>query len=304
MKKLLFVFNPNAGKSNIKDELCGIIDIFTKGGYEVTAYPTQAKLDGYEKIREDAEKYDIVVSSGGDGTLSESIKGIMNSGANVPLGYIPAGTVNDFAHSMDIPKKMLKAAENVITGVPFAYDVGSFNGDYFCYVAAFGAFTEVAYETPQSTKNVFGHLAYLLEGVKRIKTLQAYDITVEHDGESIRGDFILGLISNTYSIGGLSNLVAKGVVFDDGLFEVTLIKMPDSLLELNSILNCLLRKDLNPKYFYSFKTSHVRFTSDHEIAWTLDGESGGAYTVADIENHRQAVKIIVKGENLEETETE
>lgn len=300
MKKLLFVFNPNAGKSTIKDSLCDIIDIFTKGGYEVTAYPTQAKLDGYRKIMEDAGQYDLVVTSGGDGTMSESIKGIMNSGSNIPIGYIPAGTVNDFASSMDIPKDTAKAAQHVVNGVPFAYDVGSFNGDYFCYVAAFGAFTDVSYETPQATKNIFGHLAYLMEGVKRIKSLEAYDITVEHDGEVYRDDFIVGLISNTVSIAGLSNLVAKGVVFDDGLFEVTLIKTPNSPLELNGILNCILMKNLDPKYFYTFKTSHVRFTSDQEIKWTLDGESGGSYTVADIENIRQAVKIIVKPPTEEE----
>ena len=294
MKKLLFVFNPNAGKSTIKESLCDIIDIFTKGGYEVTAYPTQARLDGFQKILEDASKYDLVVSSGGDGTMSESIKGIMNSGANVPIGYIPAGTVNDFAHSMDISKNMIDAANAVVKGVPFAYDVGSFNGDYFCYVAAFGAFTDVSYETPQSTKNIFGHLAYLIEGVKRIKTLEAYDITVEHDGEVYRDDFIVGLISNTISIAGLSNLVAVGVVFDDGLFEVTLIKTPNSPLELSKILNCIIMKNLDPKYFYTFKTSRVRFTSEQEIKWTLDGESGGSYTVADIEAMRQAVKIIVE----------
>ena len=294
MKKLLFVFNPNAGKSTIKDSLCDIIDIFTKGGYEVTAYPTQARLDGYQKILDDTSKYDLVVSSGGDGTMSESIKGIMNSGAGVPIGYIPAGTVNDFAHSMDISKNMVDAANAVVKGVPFSYDVGSFNGDYFCYVAAFGAFTDVSYETPQSTKNIFGHLAYLMEAVKRIKDLEAFDITVEHDGEVYRDDFVVGLVSNTISIGGLSNLVAKGVVFDDGLFEVTLIKTPNSPLELSKILNCLIMKNLDPKYFYSFKTSRVRFTSEQEIKWTLDGESGGSYTVADIEALRQAVKIIVE----------
>ncbi len=294
MKKLLFVFNPNAGKGTIKESLCDIIDIFTKGGYEVTAYPTQAKLDGYQKILEDAHNYDIVVSSGGDGTMSESIKGIMGSSTKVPLGYIPAGTVNDFARSMDIPKNMVEAAKNVVSGVPFAYDVGSFNGDYFCYVAAFGAFTDVSYETPQSTKNILGHTAYLIEGVKRIKTLEAFDITVEHDGEIYRDDFIVGLISNTVSIGGLSNLVAKGVVFDDGLFEVTLIKTPNSLIELNKILNCLLMKNLDSEYFYTFKTSRVRFTSDQEIKWTLDGESGGSYNVVDIENLKQAVQVIIK----------
>lgn len=296
MKKLLFVFNPNAGKGTIKESLCDIIDVFTKGGYEVTAYPTQAKLDGYRKILDDAHNYDIVVSSGGDGTMSESIKGIMGSSAKVPIGYIPAGTVNDFARSMDIPKNMVEAAKNIVTGIPFSYDVGSFNGDYFCYVAAFGAFTDVSYETPQSTKNILGHTAYLIEGVKRVKTLEAFDITVEHDGETYRDDFIVGLISNTVSIGGLSNLVAKGVVFDDGLFEVTLIKTPNSLIELNKILNCLLMKNLDPKYFYTFKTSHVRFTSEQEIKWTLDGESGGSYNVVDIENLKQAVKVIIKNQ--------
>ncbi len=297
MKKLLFVYNSNAGKGSLKNQLGDIIDIFTKGGYEVTAYPTQARLDCYEKIKDCAHKFDLVVSSGGDGTLSESIKGMMSSEVKTPLGYIPAGTVNDFANSMDIPKNMLQAAENIMQGAPFAYDVGSFNGDYFCYVAAFGAFTEVSYETPQSTKNIFGHLAYLMEAVKRIKTLEAYDITVEHDGETYRDDFILGLVSNTVSVAGLSNLVSKGVLFDDGLFEVTLVKMPNSPLELSSIINCILTKNLTSKYFYTFKTSHVRFTSDHEIAWTLDGESGGAYTVSVIENHKQAVKIIVRNDN-------
>ena len=298
LKKLLFVFNPNAGKGSIKSNLFDIIDLFTKNGYEVTTYPTQEKLDGYKKIAETADKYDLIVASGGDGTLSESIKGLMHSNLKVPLGYIPTGTTNDFAHSFDIPKKIKKAAENIINGVPFAYDVGSLNGEYFCYVAAFGAFTEVSYTTPQTTKNLFGHLAYLMEAVKHVKTLQAYDITVEHDGNVYRDEFILGLVSNTVSIGGLNNLVAKGVLLDDGLFEVTLVKMPTSPLELNSILNCLLRKDLTSKHFYTFKSSCVKFTSEDEIAWTIDGENGGVHTSVEIINHQRAVNVIVNEDNI------
>ncbi|NLZ46603.1 MAG: diacylglycerol kinase family lipid kinase [Clostridiales bacterium] len=298
MKKLLFVFNPNAGKGAVKSNLFNIIDLFTKNDYEVTTYPTQERLDGYRMILKNAGGYDLIVTSGGDGTLNESIKGLMDGKHNVPIGYIPTGTTNDFAHSFEIPKNILKAAENIITGTSFAYDVGSLNGEYFCYVAAFGAFTEVPYTTSQITKNLFGHLAYLMEAVKHIKTMEAYNITVEHDGEAYRDDFLVGLISNTVSICGLNNLVAKGVVLDDGLFEVTLIKMPNSPLELNSIINCLLRKDLTSDHFYTFKSSKVKFICEQEVAWTLDGENGGIHQIVEIINHKQALNIIVDNDDL------
>lgn len=296
-KKLLFVFNARAGKSHISDNLCEIINVFTAGGYEVTAYPTQCRLDAFQKIKDRAGDFDMIVASGGDGTLSEAIKGLMNSRAKPLIGYIPAGTVNDFARSMDIPRNMVQAAQNVLNGTPFALDIGSFNGEFYSYVAAFGAFTDVSYETPQSTKNLLGHLAYFLEGIKRINKLEAYDITVEHDGEVIRDDFVAGLITNSRTIGGLKNLVANGVIFDDGKFEVTLVKMPNSPLELQGLLAKIVMGDLNSKYFVTFKTSNLRVTCDSEIAWTLDGESGGSYTVAEIQNHKRALNIIIPRED-------
>lgn len=297
MKKLLFVYNPHAGKGKIKLNLCEIIDLFTQNGYEVTAYPTQAPLDGYEKVKSDASDYDLVVASGGDGTLSEVIKGLMEHPDKIPLGYIPAGSTNDFASSMAIPTKMVNAAEGIMNGVFFDYDIGEFNGQYYVYVAGFGAFTDVSYETPQNYKNMFGHMAYIAEGIKRLPKYTGYDMTVEHDGEVIEGSFILGLVSNSVSIGGMRKLIANGVCFDDGLFEVTLVKTPTNPLALQSLLTEAALNKLSEKNFITFKTSRVSFTSDSEIAWTLDGESGGQHKYVEIINHKQAVRFVIRPDN-------
>lgn len=297
MKKLLFVYNSHAGKGLIKGNLCEIVDIFTKGGYDVTVYPTQAPLDGYEKIKNEAGEYDIVVVSGGDGTLSEAVQGLMEQADKIPLGYIPAGSTNDFAVSMSIPTKMTGAAQNIINGVYFDYDVGEFNGQYYVYVAGFGAFTDVSYETSQNAKNVFGHMAYIAEAIRRLPKYTECSMTVEHDGEIIEGSFILGLISNSISLGGMKKLISDGVCFDDGLFEVILVKTPTSPLALQSLLTEAALNKLSEKNFITFKTSRVIFKSDSDIAWTLDGESGGLHKKVEIINHKQAVRFVIKPDN-------
>ncbi|WP_037322759.1 diacylglycerol kinase family protein [Ruminococcus sp. NK3A76] len=294
MKKLLFVFNPHAGKGMIRSNLCDIIDIFTKHGYEVTAYPTQAPLDGYQKIASDAALYDVVVTSGGDGTLSEAVKGLMHYKQKIPLGYIPAGSTNDFAASMSLNRKMKDAAEEIMQGVFFDYDVGDFNGNKFVYVAAFGAFTDVSYQTPQWSKNILGHAAYLFEGLRRLPKITGYDVRVEHDGEVIEGKFVYGMVSNTISVGGMKKLIADGVCYDDGLFEITLIKMPSNPIELSNTLTEAMLDKFNENSIVTFKTSKVTFTSNDEIAWTLDGEAGGAFRHVEINNIKQAVRFLVK----------
>lgn len=293
MKRLLFVFNPHAGKGMIKNNLCDIVNIFTKGGYEVTVYPTQAAQDGMKKIIADGDRFDLVVVSGGDGTLSEGVNAMMQLKTKVPLGYIPAGSTNDFASSMDIPKNMLKAAEAIVNGVTYDYDVGEFNGKYFVYVAAFGAFTDVSYETSQTFKNRFGHMAYIAEGIKRLHTYTGINVTVEHDGGTVEGSFILGLISNSTSVGGMKRLIASGVCFDDGLFEVTLVKTPQGPMALQSLLREAAINKLSDKNFVTFKTSHLKITSVVDVAWTLDGESGGKHNVVEIVNRKQAVSFMI-----------
>lgn len=293
-KKLLFVFNPFAGKGQLKENLLDIIDIFTKGGYEVTAYPTQEAMDGYEKVKADADKYDLVVVSGGDGTLSEVVKALMETESKVMLGYIPAGSTNDFASSMGISRKMTEAAMEIMEGVVFRYDIGEFNGQYYVYVAGFGAFTDVSYETSQTVKNTIGHAAYILEAIKRLPKISGQNMIIEHDGERIEGNFILGLISNTVSVGGIRKLISNGVCFDDGLFEITLVKTPSNPIALQKTINDVLFKKLtNEKCFVSFKTSRVKFICENKIPWTLDGESGGMHKEVEIINHKQALNLVI-----------
>ena len=218
MKKMLFIYNPNAGTGTLKPKLSDVIDTFTKAEYEVTVYPTQKYHDGAEKMQSCAEGYDLIVCSGGDGTLDEVVTGMRMRSYKAPLGYIPAGTTNDFATSLGIPKDILAAADTAVNGVPFPCDVGTFNDDYFIYIAAFGLFTDVSYETKQSMKNILGHLAYVLEGAKRIFNIPSYKIRVIHDGEEIEDEFIYGMVTNSRSVGGFTGIIGPDVVFDDGEF--------------------------------------------------------------------------------------
>ena len=296
MKKMLFIYNPNAGTGILKPKLSEVLDIFTKGGYEVTVYPTQRTHDAVEKIQSYEGSYDLLVCSGGDGTLDEAVTGMQLRGTGIPLGYIAAGTTNDFAASLGIPKDILSAADTAVNGVPFSCDVGMFNDDHFIYIAAFGLFTDVSYETKQSMKNILGHLAYVLEGTKRIFNIPSYKIKVSHDGESFEDEFIFGMVTNSRSVGGFKGIIGTNVVFDDGEFEVTLIRTPKSPIELNELLGAILMKQINPQRMYSFKSGNVRFECEEEIPWTLDGEFGGKHREVVIRDKKQALKIMVRQE--------
>lgn len=294
MKELLFIYNPNAGKGLVKAKLSDIIDIFVKAGYEVTIYPTQKYQDAYNKVVELKKEYDLVVCSGGDGTLDEVVTGMMHREKKMPIGYIPAGTTNDFANSLHIPRDMFKAADVAVNGALFSCDVGRFNDDNFIYIAAFGLFTDVSYQTNQNVKNVLGHLAYVLEGVKRLYDVPSYRIKVSYDGEVMEDEFIYGMVTNSRSVGGFRHMVGKNVVFDDGEFEVTLIKTPKTLASLQEIIAALLIEQIDTKYMYSFKAKHIEFESLEEVAWTLDGEFGGVHDKVCIQNEQRSLRIMVR----------
>lgn len=290
--KLLFVLNPKSGKGLIKSHLVNIVDLMVKAGHDVTIYTTQSQGDGIRKIREDAKNYEFIVCSGGDGTLDEIVTGMQQSGVNLPIGYIPAGSTNDFANSLGIPKVMEKAAKLAMTGEPFKCDVGYFNGDNFVYVAAFGAFTELTYQTSQQMKNVLGHAAYVLEGIKRLSDIKSFSMQIEHDGNVYQDKFILGMITNSTSVGGFKGITGTKVELDDGVFEVTFIKAPKNPIELQQILTGLLNRSNDTDMILSFKTSELKVTSKEVIPWTLDGEYGGDHTEVVIKNLKQQVTII------------
>ena len=293
MKRMLFVYNPNSGMGLLKPKLSDVIDTFVKGGYEVTVYPTQRSQDAVRKVSEYTEEYDLVACSGGDGTLDEVVTGMMMRENKTPIGYIPAGTTNDFASSLHISKNMLEAADTIVTGTPFSFDIGQFNDDYFVYIAAFGIFTDVSYETKQSMKNILGHMAYILEGTKRLFNIPSYKIKVTHDGETIEDEFIFGMVTNSRSVGGFKRITGENV-------EVTLFKTPKNPVELNELLGAIVMRQINSDRIYSFKSGEVRFESVEAIPWTLDGEYGGTHEEVVIKNKNQALQIMVKEEAVED----
>lgn len=290
-QKLLFIINPHSGKGQIKNNLVDIVDIMVKAGYDVTIYTTQARADATRKVMEEAANFDRIVCSGGDGTLDEVVTGLIKSDTNTPIGYIPAGSTNDFANSLGIPKEMVKAAEVAVGKNPFPCDIGDFNSDTFVYVAAFGLFTEVSYKTSQQLKNIFGHVAYIMEGAKHLHDILSYNMQVEYEEHVFQDEFIYGMVTNSVSVGGFKGMTGTDVKLDDGVFEVTLIKKPHNPIELNEILACLTNMIDDSDLIYSFKTNEVKITAREQIAWTLDGEFGGEHEEVIIRNLNKRVTI-------------
>lgn len=302
-KKILFIVNPRSGKGQIKYQLLEIADVFIKGGLDVSLHITQGPQDATRVVKERSEEFDLIACSGGDGTLDEVVTGMMECAEKCSIGYIPAGSTNDFANSLQLPKHMKEAAQCIVQDKAYLCDVGSFNGDYFVYIAAFGIFTDVSYLTNQDMKNILGHLAYLLEGAKRIFNIKSYRVELEVNGEHIEDEYIFGMITNSESVGGFRSITGRNIQLDDGLLEVTLIRMPRNAIELQDIISSLLRREMDSKYIATYKTGKIILRSQAEIPWTLDGEYGGNHKQVEILCHQKAIPILVNRlPELEETQ--
>ena len=293
---MLLIYNSRAGKGSFLARLPEVIDMFVKGGFRVEVYPTQAAGDAIEKVSHIPGYISLVVAAGGDGTLDEVVTGLLKSGRDVPLGYIPVGSTNDYAASLKLSFNVLEAVGDILGGEPQAVDMGEFNNEIFVYVAAFGAFTDVSYDTNQDMKNLFGHIAYIMEGVRRIGDIKSYDLRVEVDGELHEGSYIYGMVTNSVSVGGFKGITGKNVLMDDGVFEVLLIHTPKNVLELQEIVTTLLSGNMDSSLIEFYRTDQVRFWSKEEISWTMDGEYGGAHSYVDIRNRHQCVRIIMDGD--------
>jgi len=294
MKKLLFIYNPNAGIGVIRSRLADVLDVFVAADYEVTIHPTQARQDAQLRIEHMKESYDLIVCAGGDGTLDEVVSGLMKRQITIPVGYIPTGSTNDFAKSMSIPSNILDAAKIAVEGQPFSCDIGQFNQDYFTYVAAFGIFSDVSYETEQHLKNALGHMAYILEGAKRIFNIPSYHIKITHDQGVIEDEFIFGMVTNSTSVGGFKGLIGQDVIFNDGVFEVNLIKRPYGAAELNQLITALMNRNLDSDAMYTFTSGSIRFEAQEVIPWALDGEYGGVHQDVTIQNLKETIQIMVE----------
>ena len=293
-KQMLLIINPRSGREKIRLKLLDILDAYTGAGYQVQVHVTQKALDARDAVLRYGAKKDLIVCSGGDGTLNEVISGIMELEKPISLGYIPAGSTNDFASSLKLPKQMMPAALNAVNGSPYAIDIGHFCEDrYFVYVAGFGAFTAVSYLTPQDKKNLLGHQAYILEGVKSLASIKSYSMKISCPEETLEGEFIYGMVTNTVSVGGFKGLVNQNVALNDGLFEVLLIRTPKTPLELSGIVTGLLmREEENSDLVYKFKTNALTIHAQEPVDWVLDGEFGGTRTDVVIQNLPQQIMIL------------
>ena len=291
MKKMLFLMNPNAGQRKAARFLPEILSVFQEGGYEVTVFMTTGPGSGIQIVESRAGDYDLIVCAGGDGTLNETINGVLRSGHDRPLGYIPCGSTNDFAATLKLSSDVIQAAKDILMGTDQYYDLGVFNDRYFSYVASFGAFTRVSYTTPQNLKNVLGHLAYVLGGIQELTQIRKIPMTFEMDGEVVEGEYIFGAISNATSVGGVITLSSQYVDLRDGKFEVTLVRMPKDLAEVAACIQALQTQqyDVEPITFRSVSSLTIRQTA--EVNWTLDGERAEGAEEIRIENLRRAFRL-------------
>ena len=294
MKKLLFILNPCAGTRKANRQLCNIVDIFNRAGFQVQVYVTQARGDARNVVRDLAKDVDVVVCCGGDGTYNETVSGLMDSGVSVPIGYIPAGSTNDLANSLGLPCKILPAARQIVEGTPIAYDLGKFADRYFSYVASFGAFTRASYATPQSVKNALGHTAYILGGIQELSQIRKEHVRLELDGEVVEDDFIFGAICNSTSVGGILTLDPRQVDMRDGKFEVLLVRAPRNMGEITECIQAVQKQKYNCKMITFRSVQKIKIFADAKMAWTLDGEREEGHEYVEIENLFQAVRLIKK----------
>ena len=293
MKRLLFIINPCSGKGRIRNKLLSVLDIFAKRGYRVETYVTQEALDARRKAVTRGRSADLIVCSGGDGTLNEVVSGMMELKRLPVLGYIPAGSTNDYAASLGLPRRIENAARLAAEGKASPVDVGKFGDDrYFVYIAAFGAFTEVSYLTPQDKKNLLGHQAYMLDAVKSLMDIRGRQMKITWEEGELEGEFLFGMVTNTTSVGGFKGLVSRDVALDDGWFEALFIRMPKNPLDLSGIVSYLFLKEEDNAFVYRFKTRKLKIAAAEDVDWVLDGEFGGKKREVEIENLEKRLYIV------------
>lgn len=294
-QRVLLMVNPMAGRQKIRNELLYVVDTLTKAGYETIIYTTQGRDATRDLLAEKDSQFDRVICCGGDGTFNEILSATMHWDKRPILGYIPAGTTNDFAAGLKLPSDIREAAVNIVRGTPHTVDAGLFNTSYFSYVASFGAFTETSYSTPQNFKNAWGHLAYILEGIKEIPAFTSYTVCVEADGQIYKDSYIFGAVSNARSVGGILKISDSLVDLNDGVFEVMMIKMPKTLMDLSAIVTSLTSLNplkYDPSMFLFLQTKELKITFEQEMVWSLDGERVSGGKEARIACIKDAFKIL------------
>lgn len=299
LKNVLIILNPRAGMRQANRRFAEIIDIFCRAGYQVSVVTTGKSGDGREFAKTRAKGNDLIVCIGGDGTFNEVASGLLESGYDVPIGYIPAGSTNDFASSLGLSKDIIHGAKDIATGVPITLDMGKFNDRFFSYVASFGAFTRTSYSVPQDMKNLLGHTAYILEGIKDIPSIKPLKLRITNEQGIYGGEYIFGAICNSTSMGGIITLDKDYVDMNDGLFEVILIRSPKNIIELTQITWALTQnKYMDCPHISFFSSSNLEIEADENMPWTLDGEYQRGFRNITVSNLKSAIKIMVSRHHI------
>lgn len=292
--KILLIVNPCSGRAKMRTELLKVVEILSAEDNLVTVYPTKARGDATEFIKQHTDlDYNLVVVCGGDGTLNEVITGLMQSGVNRTLGYIPSGTLNEWSSGLHISRSIKQAAADITTGKKIQLDIGQFGDKYFSYTASFGAFTDASYSAPQDVKNVLGQAAYFFEGIKSLGNIKPVHLKFTADGTETEGDFLFGAVSNSMSVGGIVKFNESAVKLNDGKFEILLIRNPDNILKLQPIIDGILKQDFDREGIEFFTADSVTVTGGEELSWTLDGEYAKGENEITISNLHNAIELIV-----------
>lgn len=292
MKQLLLILNPVSGMKKASRALAEIIDVFNRAQYDTHVYATACQGDAAKAVQQFGAQMDLIVCAGGDGTLNETVTGLLQAGLTIPLGYIPAGSTNDFASSLHLSTNVVKAAKQIVSGTPHAYDVGQFGDRYFAYVASFGAFTKASYSTPQNVKNALGHLAYILEGIQELSSLRKAHIRINLDNEVLEDDYLFGAICNSTSVGGILTLDPSLVDMGDGQFELLLLRAPRDIMELHECVVALQTQKYNCRMITFRSTNSLSVTATPAIPWSLDGEKADKTENIRIENLHQKIRLM------------
>jgi len=292
MKKMLFLLNPCAGTRKANKALVDILSVFNRANYNVRTYITAGPQDAVSAVKAFAPDMDLVVCCGGDGTFNETVTGLLESGLDLPVGYIPAGSTNDFANSLKLPTDPVAAAQLIVAGTPESFDIGKFENRYFSYVASFGAFTKASYATPQNVKNALGHTAYLLEGIHELSQIRKTHIQLELDGDVLEDDYLFGAVCNSTSVGGILTLDPNQVDMGDGMFEVLLVRAPRDLSEIAECILAVQKQQYNCRMMTFRSAKEVRIHASADMFWTLDGEKAQGHDQITVTNLHHAIRLI------------
>lgn len=295
--KVLTIINPTSGKGNIANYANEIKHNLEKQNMEVNMQLTKKGYNAKKIILDNIEGQDLILICGGDGTFNEAVSAIMETGVQISIAYIPLGTTNDLARSLNMPIKDISITKKLLESKAKVLDIGKFNEDrYFTYIAAFGVMTDVSYKTSQKAKNKYGKIAYYLKAIKELIKIPTYKVKIKFDEEELEGEFIYGGISNSMSIAGFKWFNEEDIDLSDGKFEAIFIRKPKKLSGYFRLLNDFRHKDymVNRDFVY-FKASNIQIQTDKNVAWTIDGEYAGDINFVEIKNINKAIELAICG---------